>query len=75
MYSMGSGVTQDKAEAARWYRLSADQGDPDAQYNLGVLYLKGTGVPKDRDEAVRWFKKAAGQNHASAVSALQKLGE
>ena len=25
-------------EAMRWYRLSAEQGDADAQNNLGVMY-------------------------------------
>ncbi len=38
MYRKGQGVQQDDKEAAKWYRLAADQGDADAQFNLGVMY-------------------------------------
>src|ERR1035438_5254339 len=34
MYYQGQGVPQDYKEAMRWYRLAADQGDADAQFNL-----------------------------------------
>ena len=37
MYYQGRGVTQDDAEAARWLRLAADQGDVIAQFNLGFM--------------------------------------
>lgn len=37
MYDSSEGVPQDHAEAARWYRKAAEQGDPDAQFNLGVM--------------------------------------
>jgi TPR repeat protein len=36
-YATGRGVSQDDAEAVRWYRLSADQGHADARTNLGVM--------------------------------------
>tara|TARA_B110000116_G_scaffold260112_1_gene262885 strand:+ start:972 stop:1109 length:138 start_codon:yes stop_codon:yes gene_type:complete len=36
-YATGRGVSQDDAEAVRWYRLAADQGDADAQFNFGFL--------------------------------------
>ena len=35
-YRSGNGVTQDLAEAVRWYQKAADQGDADAQFALGV---------------------------------------
>lgn len=38
MYYRGQGVLQHFSEAARWFRKAADQGDPLAQKNLGVLY-------------------------------------
>ena len=28
-------------EAARYFRLAADLSNPEAQYNLGVLYMNG----------------------------------
>ena len=34
-------MPQDYAEAVRWYRKAADQGDADAQSNLGGMYANG----------------------------------
>ena len=36
----------DYAEAVRWYRETAEVGEPEAQYNLGVMYNFGRGVPQ-----------------------------
>jgi TPR repeat protein len=36
---MGNGVPCDTAEALKWYRQAADQGDALAQYNLGITAL------------------------------------
>jgi len=66
MYGQGQGVPQDDAEAIRWYRLAADQGNASAQYNLGVMYRRGDGVPQDYAEAIRWYRLAADQGNASA---------
>ena len=60
----GEGVPQDPAEAVRWCRLAAEQGDAVAQFNLGELYALGEGVPQDPAEAVRWFRLAAEQGYA-----------
>ena len=51
-------------------RRDAEEGDADAQYNLGVLYFEGQGVPEDRSETIRWFRLAADQGHAGAQYAL-----
>ena len=63
-------MPEDDAEAARWYRLAADQGLADAQNNLGLMYDNGEGVPEDDAEAVRWYRLAADQGDAGA----QNLG-
>ena len=34
----GRALRQDDKEAVKWYRKAAEQGDADAQYNLGVMY-------------------------------------
>ena len=60
------GVPQDYAEAVKWYRLAAEQGDAVAQYNLGVMYDNGQGVPQDYAEAVKWYRLAAEQGYAHA---------
>ena len=66
MYGLGHGVPQDYTEAAKWYRLAAEQGYADAQSNLGIMYGRGLGVPQDYVEAVRWYLAAAEQDHAGA---------
>ena len=57
----GDGVPQDYKEAVKWYRLAAEQGYADAQYNLGLMYSNGEGVPQDYKEAVKWYRLAAEQ--------------
>ena len=44
----------------------AEQGDAEAQYNLGVMYDDGTGVLQDYKEAVKWYLLSAEQGDASA---------
>jgi hypothetical protein len=55
-------VPDDDEEAVRWYRLAADQGDGNAQYNLGVMYDNGDGVPQDDVQAYMWFSLAASRS-------------
>ena len=69
-YYTGQGVSQDYAEAVRWYRLAADQGLAEAQYNLGLMYDLGQGVPRDNAEAARWYRLAADQGDAEAQKNL-----
>ena len=40
------GVPQDYKEAVKWFRLAAEQGLAEAQYNLGNRYHNGQGVPQ-----------------------------
>jgi hypothetical protein len=65
-YYYGNGVKKDVAEAVRWYRKAADQGDATAQSALGDAYMEGNGVQSDWPEAVKWFRKAADQGDAKA---------
>ena len=54
-------------------RRLAEQGDADAQYNLGYRYVTGIGVPQDRAEAVRWLRLAADQGHTQAEDFLGRM--
>ena len=47
-------------------RQRAEQGDADAQYNLGFVYDTGLGVPQDYTEAAAWYRLAADQGHTDA---------
>ena len=73
LYAAGSGVTQDYAKAAHWYRQAAEQGDAVAQVNLGVLYENGQGVARNDAAAAHWFRKAAKQGNAEAQNDLAGL--
>src|SRR5947209_13490604 len=56
---------QDYVEAVRWYRLSAEQGNAEAQNDLGVMYLDG--MREDAAKAAKWYRKAAEQGLAIAA--------
>ena len=64
------GRLQDYAQAARWYRMAALQGLPEAQNNLAVLYKDGQGLPQDYAQAAHWFTLAARQGNVLAQSNL-----
>ena len=52
-----------------WLPL-AEQGNVNAQFNLGVMYANGRGVKQDDIEAVKWYRTAAEQGHAPAQALL-----
>ena len=64
------GVSQDHAEAFKWFRLAAERGFAMAQNNLGGMYYNGQGLPQDYAEAVRWYRLAAEQGAAAAQNNL-----
>ncbi len=60
----------DYATALRKFRPLAEQGDAEAQFNLGWMYTQGWGVPRDDTEAAKWWHKAAEQGNANAQGKL-----
>ena len=60
----------DFATALRKFRPLAEQGNVDAQYNLGRMYGEGYGVPLDDKTALKWYTLAAEQGVASAQTNL-----
>lgn len=69
------GKSKDRVEAARLYRLAAEQGHSGAQYELGYMHRYGAGVPKDAAEAVRFYRIAAEQGHVEAMMELSLCDE
>lgn len=51
-------------------RVLAYKGDPEAQYQLGMIYLKGVGTDANPKFAVEWLRMAATQGHLAAQLAL-----
>ena len=69
MYDDGDGVSEDDAEAVKWYRKAAEQGHARAQLFLGAMYTDGDGVPEDYVRAFAWFNLAAAQGIENAEKA------
>ena len=61
---------ENAAAAVKELKPLAEQGNAEAQFNLGSLYYQGWGVPQDYKEAAKWFRKAAGQRHVYAQVTL-----
>ncbi len=59
---------RDYATAVRIMRPLAEQGDANAQYNLGVFYDNGLGIPQDLVRAYMWLSLAALQGRESAAT-------
>jgi TPR repeat protein len=62
------------AALGHWLPL-AEQGSPQAQFNVGLLHAKGRGVAQDATEAARWYRLAAEQGLAQAQYNLAALYE
>lgn len=56
----------DYAAALREWQPLAEQGDAEAQNNLGYMYKEGLGVPQDYREALQWYLLSAVQGNAQA---------
>ena len=65
-YCDGVGVDQSYQQARELYELAANQGEANAQYNLGVFYRDGQGVDQNYERAVEYYEAAASQRHADA---------
>ena len=51
-YALGLDVPKDTAEAAKWYRKSAEQGNAYAQLFLAGLHARGDGGTRKRGRAL-----------------------
>ena len=54
-------------------RKAAEQGNADAQFNLGLMYNSGEGVPRNDAEIVKLWRKAAEKGLAAAHRILDKI--
>jgi hypothetical protein len=59
-----------QAQSLADLRKFADQGDAEAQYQMGVRFHNGEDVSRDDAQAMQWFLRAAEQGHVTAQSAL-----
>ena len=66
---------KDSEESLYYYRISAENGDERAQYELANMFASGKYIQKDLKEAVFWYRKAADQNHFAAQQEIGRCYE
>jgi len=77
------GLTKSSKRAIEYYTLAANQGYPEAQFNLGAMYVNGDDIETSADnygscnysKAREWLTKAAAQGDENAINALKQLDE
>ena len=70
-----SQVQSSPAENEDFMKLkrSAEQGNAEAQYKLGLMYDIGKEVDQDYQKAFKWYEKSANQGLASSQSKLGSM--
>lgn len=61
------------AEGVDKLRTAANGGHPQAQSEMGDLYLDGNGVVQDFVQATAWYRKAANQGNSKAMLGLGRM--
>ena len=69
-YYTGQYVTKDKIQSFSWYKKAADLGDPDAQYNVGIMYGNGDGIPKNYKLSFDMLKSSAESGNINALMSI-----
>lgn len=73
-FETGNGVAVNEERARLYYEISAEYGDIDAYFHLGMLYLRGVagGKPNVR-KARKCFERASDAGQGKASAALAKM--
>ena len=72
VYELGRGVHQDTAAAIKWYDLSAQQGDVDAQMQLARIFDVGELVPRNPTAAAKYYQQAERELEAERLGKGKK---
>ena len=56
-------------------KKSAEQGNMNAQRNLGLIYIEGNLVSQDFEKSLYWFKKASEQGDEMSMGVMYESGE
>jgi len=65
----------DYLPAVRLFRPLAEQGNPTAQNQIGVMYRKGEGVIRSPARAFMWFSLAAKRGDTKAKAGLRDVSK
>ena len=72
-FSGAGGYPQDYAKALEAYLKAAEQGDADAQAQLGRMYMDGLGVEQNAEKAMDWNMRAAEQGNAQGQEQIGQM--
>ena len=75
MYKNGEGIPQNDTEAAKWFKIVAEKGNADAQYNMGIMHYFGKGVPQNNVLAYQWFEIAYTSGFDSARKTRDEIAQ
>ena len=67
------GVAKDRAAAAQWFGLAADQGHTTAQFLLGLMLAQGEGVAANDVQAYKWLTLATAGGNEDSKKARELL--
>lgn len=70
-YLSGSGIPRNAAEAVRWWRKAAEQGNADGEASLGQAYYVGIGMKTDEAQGVKLLRGAAEKGSPIAITFLK----
>jgi len=71
---IGEGVPRDATMAAKFFLQAALAGEPQAQFQLGTLFMDGTGLPKDSLWAYYWLDTAGRSPALPEIARAQVQG-
>ena len=66
MYGSGRGVERDPVKAFEWFLKAAEQGVPEAMYNVGGALLQSSD-PEKKAEGKKWMTLAANAGYDAAL--------
>ncbi|GGY87964.1 hypothetical protein GCM10011613_36240 [Cellvibrio zantedeschiae] len=65
LYSKGGVIPRDDRGALVWFQRAAEQGNPEAQYQVGNLH-ENSQLPQNYAQAAHWYHRAAQKDLAKA---------
>lgn len=65
----------DYKKAIQLYKRAADEGIPEAMYNIAFMYFNGKGVQKNNTTGIKWLNRAANINYPLAQFSLGMVYE
>lgn len=63
-------IVKNQKEALEWYLKAAENGDPQANYYVGIMYYYGEGAEMNKSEAYKWYMKATYKGNVDAMEAI-----